>query len=262
VADRYRLRTTFEEVPELYDRARPVYPAQVFDDLVALARLPDGSRLVEIGPGTGQATRPLAERGLHVIGVALGERLAAVARQRLGTFPNVQIVNAPFESWQPIEADFDAVVAFTAFHWLDPDVRYEKAARLLRDGGAIAVVETTHVLPEGADRFWWEVQEDYDAIVPSDENRPPPHPDEVGDLGAEIEGSGCFRAAEVRRHHWNVSYSADEYIAVLDTYSPNRALDPKTRRRLFERIHRRIEALPGRRVTKTYLATLNVARRR
>jgi SAM-dependent methyltransferase len=258
---RHRLRTTFEEVPELYDRARPVYPAEVFDDLVDLTRLPVGGRLLEIGSGTGQATLPLAERGFKIVGVELGEQLAAIARRKLAPFPNVQIVHASFERWEPASAEFDAVVAFTAFHWIDPEARFSKPARLLREGGSLAVVETRHVLPEGGDRFWTEVQEDYNTIVPSDANRPPPRPDEVGDLSGEIEDSGRFGPGEVRRRLWDVSYGADEYIAVLGTYSPNRALDPQTRRRLFERIHGRIEAQPERRVRKTYLATLSVAER-
>jgi SAM-dependent methyltransferase len=260
-ARRHRLRASFEEVPELYDRVRPAYPAALFDDLVALARLRRGSRVLEIGPGTGQATRALAERGLEVVAVELGERLAALARRNLARLPDATVVNAAFESWEPPPERFDAVVAFTAFHWIDPDVRYEKPARVLREGGALAVVETQHVLPDGSDPFWAEVQEDYDAVVPSPDNRPPPHPDEVGDLRAELEASGLFRSASVRRHLWDVTYAADEYIGVLETYSPNRALDAETRTRLLERIRRRIAARPGGRVTKTYLATLNVAER-
>ena len=106
-----------------------------------------------------------------------------------------------------------------------------------------------------------EVQADYDAVVPSEENRAPPPPEEVGDLGAEIAASGRFRPAVVRRHVWDVTYGADEYIAVLDTYSGHRSMPPDTRRRLYDRIRRRIEARPAGRVTKTYLATLNVALR-
>lgn len=258
---RHRLRTTFEEAPELYDRARPVYPAEVFDDLIALTRLPDGGRVLEIGSGTGKATGPLAERGYEIVCVELGEQLAAIARRNLAAFPNVRIVNASFETWEPASEEFEAVVAFTAFHWIDPEVRYAKPARLLREGGSLAVVETRHVLPEGGDPFWMEVQADYDAIVPSATNRPPPRPDEARDLSSEIEGSGYFGPATLRRHSWDVAYNADEYIAVLGTYSPNRALDPETRRRLFERIHRRIDATPERRVNKTYLVTLSVAQR-
>jgi SAM-dependent methyltransferase len=262
VSSRERLRGTFEQVPELYDRARPTYPPEVIDDLVELARVPPGGRVVEIGPGTGQATVALAERGLSVVGVELGAGLADFARRKLARFPRVEIVTAAFEDWEPDEADFDAVAAFTAFHWLDPEVRYAKSARLLRPGGALAVVETAHVLVAGGDPFWVEVQEDYDAVVPSPDNRPPPYADEVGDLRAELEASGFFGEIEVRRRPWDVTYTADEWIAVLSTYSPNLARDPATTRELFDRIHARIEARPGGRVTKHYLATVNVARRR
>lgn len=260
-ADLHRLRTTFEEVPELYDRARPVYPAAVFDDLIALAGIPVGGRLLEIGCGTGKATVPLAERGFEVVCVELGAQLADVARRNLAGFPNVKVVNTGFETWEPAEQGFDAVVAFTAFHWVDPEVRYEKSARVLREDGALAIVGTKHVLPKDGDPFWAEVQEDYDAVKPSDENRPPAPPEEVGDLRAEIESSGHFQAATVRRHLWDVTYRADEYIAVLSTYSANRVLEDGVRRRLFDRIHTRIEASADGSVTKTYLATLNVARR-
>src|SRR5207244_1472501 len=61
--DRERLRETFGSVAELYDRARPEYPTAVFDDLEELAQLEPGSRVLEIGPGTGKATVELAERG-------------------------------------------------------------------------------------------------------------------------------------------------------------------------------------------------------
>jgi SAM-dependent methyltransferase len=258
------LRTTFEEVAELYDRARPSYPAQVFDDLVDLTGLSQGARLLEIGPGTGKATLALAERGFRITCVELGEQLAAIARRNLAAFPAVEVVNAPFETWQPAGRVFDAVVAFTAFHWIDPGVRYEKSAALLGEGGALAVVATQHVLPPGGDRFFAEVQEDYEAVVPDDEKTKaggPPPPDAVRDLRGEIEPSGLFGPVSVRRHLWDVTYTADEYIAVLDTYSGHRALDDERRRRLYERIHRRAAARPGGVVRKTYLAVLNVAKR-
>jgi SAM-dependent methyltransferase len=261
MADRRRLRTTFEEVPELYDRARPIYPPELFDDLVAYAGLDAGSRVLEIGCGTGQATIPLAEHGLEVVCVELGAGLAAVARRKLASFPRVEVVNAVFEDWEAEEASFDAAVAFTAFHWVDPEVKYAKPARLLRPGGTLAVAETDHVVVEGGDPFWAEVQADYDAVVPSEENRPPPRPEKVRDLRAELDETGLFGDVEVRRYLADVTYSAEEYLGVLDTYSPNRAMEPAKRERLFELIRRRIEVHPGGRVRKTYLFTLNLAKR-
>jgi SAM-dependent methyltransferase len=253
--DRIVLRATFEQVPELYDRARPTYPDALFDGLVALLgdrRL----RLLEIGPGTGKATVALVERGYEVTAVELGERLAAAARRNA---PAATVVSADFETWEPGEV-FDAIVAFTAFHWIDPEVRYEKPARLLREGGALAFAGSQHALPEGGDPFWVEVQEDY-AIFPSEDNRPPPPPEEFEDDAAEIEASGLFGDVAVRRHVWDVVYTADQYVDVLDTYSGHRKLPVERRRELYERIRRRIRARPRQTVTKTYLSLLHVARR-
>jgi SAM-dependent methyltransferase len=258
---RHRLRATFEEVPELYDRARPGYPDEVFDDLVALGRLAAGARILEIGPGTGKATLPLARRGFEVVGIEMGEALAGIARSKLAAYPAVEIVAERFEAWEPHGGLFDAVVSFTAFHWIDPDVRYEKPARLLRERGTLAVASSRHVLPDPREGFWIEVQADYDAVVPGDNGPPPPHPDDVADLGGEIERSGRFRNVGARRYTWRVRYSADSYIAVLDTYSGHRALEDEQRERLYERIRSRIRREPEQAITKTYLTTLNVAER-
>ena len=85
-ADRQKLRTTFDEDAELYDKARPHYPQQLFDDLVHLASLKPGARLLEIGCGTGRATVPLARIGFGILGVELGENLAAIARRNSRRF--------------------------------------------------------------------------------------------------------------------------------------------------------------------------------
>ena len=260
-ARRESLRATFEEVPELYDRVRPTYPPELFDELVELAGLAARARVLEIGPGPGKATVPLAERGFELVAIELGERLAGLARRNLAGFPNVEIVNADFETWEPAAAEFDAVVSFTAFHWIDPAVRYEKTARLLREGGALAIVQTNHVLPEGGDPFWLEVEDDYREVFPDDEAGPPPAPEDIVGMGEELEASGRFARAEARRYVWDVTYTADEYIGVLETYSGHRAAEPELRERLYALIRRRIDARPGREVRKSYLALLSVARR-
>jgi trans-aconitate methyltransferase len=262
VSARQQLRTTFEQVPELYDRARPGYPAELFDDLAAL--LPAGAHIVEIGCGTGQATLPLAKRGYRITCVELGAGLAEVARRKLARFPDVEVVNADFEHWEPARTEYDAVVAFTAFHWLAPETRYAKPASLLRERGVLAVVATEHVLPPDGDAFFREVQEDYEAVLPDDpatKRGGPVHPDEIADLSEEIAASGRFRNVAARRYLYDVTYTADEYIGVLETYSGHRALDDATRERLLSRIRARAEARPESTVRKTYLALLNVAER-
>jgi SAM-dependent methyltransferase len=254
-----RLRTTFEEVPELYDRARPTYPEELLDDLAELARLPERARIVEIGPGTGKATVALAARGYRVTAVELGAGLADVARRNLEAYPDAEVVTADFETWRPAEAGFDAVVAFTAFHWLAPEARYARPAALLRRGGALAVVTTQHVVPAGADPFFAEAQEDYEAVEPGSSKDAPGLPELVDDLGAEMEASGLFRVVGVRRYLEDVVYDAQGYVDVLATYSGNRAMAPERRDELFRRLRRRIERRPGGTIRKTYLRILNVA---
>ena len=69
---REELRQTFGQAAERYDRARPEYPEALFDDLVTLAGLTPGDRLIEVGCATGKATRPLARRGFRITCVELG----------------------------------------------------------------------------------------------------------------------------------------------------------------------------------------------
>ncbi len=154
------LRSTFDQAAELYDRTRPGYPAALFDDLAELTSIGPGSRVLEIGPGTGQATLPLAERGCQVVAVELGADLAAVARRNLAGFPRVEVVTAAFEDW-PLPAEpFDLVLAATAFHWIDPSVRVGKVADALRPGGSLATITTEHIAG-GDESFFAEVQDCY-----------------------------------------------------------------------------------------------------
>ena len=247
-------RATFDRAAELYERARPEYPDELIDDVVALADLGPRSRVVEIGCGTGKATLQLARRGLRITCVELGASLAAIAQRKLALFPGVEIVNADFETWRPKRADYDAVVAFTAFHWIPRELRYPSVAAVLREGGALAVVMVHHVVAEDADPFFLEVQADYDAVGKGGES--PNRPDDVEDFGAEMEASGLFRVIAERRYPWEVEYTADAYVDVLGTYSDHLMQEKETRERLFDLIRARIG---DRTVRKSYLATLDVA---
>lgn len=254
------LRATFDESPELYDRTRPICPPALFDDLVA--NLPTGARVLEIGCGTGQATVPLAERGLVIVCVELGGSLAAFARRKLARFPAVEVVHSSFEAWTPESSAFDGVVSVNAFHWIDPEVRYAKPAALLRDGGLLAIGMANYVVPEDAAPFWTDVQDDYEAVgagrLEPVENRP----ESVGDYREEMEASGLFTVLDVRRYVWQLAFTATGYRELLETSSWHKALPEDARRELLERIQRRVEAQPGGSITSTLAGTLTIARRR
>ncbi|HYJ67583.1 MAG TPA: class I SAM-dependent methyltransferase [Nocardioidaceae bacterium] len=254
----------FDSVAELYDRVRPVYPEPVFDDIAELGRLADGSRIVEVGPGTGQATGSLVRRGWSVTAIEPGADLAAVAADRFVGHPNVSITVSRFEDWTPPgDTLYDAVVAATAWHWIDPAAGYRKTASLLRLGGVLALVETHHVCPPGGDRFFAEIQEVYDQIGEPGPPGGPSPPHEIEEtLGVEIVDSGWFEAPRTRRHVWSRTYTADEYIDVLRTYSGHIAMTERQRQQLFGAIRERIGAREHPVVEKHYLNIVYVARRR
>lgn len=259
---REALRYPFDQIAALYDRARPNYPEQLFDDLFALGSLRPGTRVLEIGCGTGQASRPLARRGCRLVCVELGEKLAEIARLNLVDFPLVDVVTASFDTWEPPGVDFDMVFAASAWHWLDPSTRYGKAARLLKPGGLLALVTGGHAFPKGFDPFFTDIQGCYDAIGEGFGKWPPPTPEEIPDERQAIEGSGLFEDVRVGRYLWTVDYTADSYIDLLNTYSGHIAMNKSKRDLLCAEIRQRISVRPSGQVRKHYLSILHIARLR
>jgi SAM-dependent methyltransferase len=222
-ASRERLRATFDEDAERYDRARPGYPSRLFDDLAELAGLAPGSAVLELGCGTGKATVRLVERGYRVVAVELGASLAEVARRNTGAV----VVNAAFESWPLPQEQFDLVLAATAWHWFDPDVRVTKAADALRPGGSLAIVDTQHVAG-GTVAFFVDAQDCYERFDPA---TPPGLRLQPADTfpDDDTELTGRFAPAVFRRYEWDAEYTTAQYIDLLLTYSGHRALHPAAR---------------------------------
>jgi SAM-dependent methyltransferase len=175
-ADRDRLRATFDCAARLYHQARPDYPAELYDELVHLAGLQVGDRLLEIGCATGKATIPLARRRFPITCVEIGPELATLARQNLTGLADVEVIQAAFEAWQPPGATtFDLVFAATAWHWIDPAIKYRRAWDLLRPGGHLAFWSATHVFPAGGDQFFRDIQDVYDEIGEASRRAPAGH---------------------------------------------------------------------------------------
>jgi SAM-dependent methyltransferase len=262
-SDRESLRRTFDSAAGSYHRARPDYPAELFDDLLRVTGLPPGSRLLEVGCATGKATLPLARRGFPITCVELGADLAAAARANLAGF-DVEVVEGAFEDWQPGPGGtFGLVYAATAWHWVDPAVRYARAWEALHPGGYLAIWNAQHVFPEDGDPFFREIQEVYDEIG---EGLPPgasqPRPGELPDYRDEIRASGRFDPVHVRHFDWECRYDAEEYIDLLNTFSGHIALDDWQRNRLYGEIRQRLSRRPDRTLRRHWGAVLRIARRR
>lgn len=261
--DRQQLRGTFDSAADLYQEARPEYPEQLYDTLVETAGLDVGDRLLEVGCATGKATLPLARRGFRITCLEIGPALAAAARRNLAGFPQVEVVESAFETGNPpISNGFDLVFAATAWHWLDPAVRYRRACQLLRPAGHLAFWSAKHVFPDGGDPFFREIQEVYEEIgegLPADATWP--RPGDLPDDRGEIERTGLFEVVMVRHFDWETIYDGDEYLRLLDTFSGHIAMEAWKRDRLYGEIRRRLLRRSDGRLARHWGAVLHVARR-
>jgi SAM-dependent methyltransferase len=276
--DRLRLRRTFDAAADRYDRARPDYPDRLVDDLVLLADLHPGDRLLEVGCGTGKASAPLARRGFRLTCLELGEQLAAVARRNLAKFPDVTVINASYDEWRPSDGaatrsavpegtatsgTFDLVFAATSWHWLDPATRYRRAWELLRPGGHLAFWGAVHVFPDGGDPFFRDIQQVYDDIGEGSESDVlRPRPGELPDDAADIEATGLFDDVQTRQYDWEIRYDADAYIALLDTFSGHLEMTPDNRAYLYDAIRTRLATRQDHILRRHWGSILQVARRR
>lgn len=276
-ATRATARASFNEVAEVYDRARPGYPEALFDDLRAHGLHP-GATVLEVGCGTGQATRRLAELAREVHCVELGAELARRAEHNLASFPNVRVEVGAFEEVELADAGFDMVFSATAFHWIDPVIAYPRAAHLLGTDGVLALVTNAHVAGGTQSELMDAIHALHAELCPeigpwrfppaSDVVERARRPGDIATVWSRVERSfhpvpddvtALFGPPFVGVYEWTERYDRARYLDMLATQSSYIGLDPDCRRRLLDGIGALVDDRLGGEVTKAYLAILAVA---
>ena len=234
----------FDEQAEAYDRFRPTYPDAAIDELLGPA--PAGLEVLDVGCGTGIASRQIAERGAKVLGVELGSRMAEIARGH-----GVEVEIAPFEGWDAAGRMFDRVTSAQAWHWLDLPIATAKAASVLRPGGTLGLIWNAGCQPADlADAL----EGVYASVVPPGGHRlfRGYAADRLSDfktgLGSEIDAVSAvpdFGAPTKKWFPWTRIYQRDEWLDQLVSRSDHAALEPAVRDRLFEAIGSAIDDQGG-----------------
>lgn len=256
------LRTTFNNEAELYHAVRPRYPEELFDALVKNARLRDGARLLEIGPGTGQATESLAKRGYEITAVELGAGLAEVARKTLEKYKNVKIITGAFEDVEFTPESFDLVYAATSLHWLKPESKFAKPYKLLKEGEHLAIIGTNHISDEKGDEFFFASQPIYKKYKPGGEYDDNFRLKRVDELKADEVDENFFTPVFFRAFPLVVPYSAKKYAQLLNTYSPTISMGSSQRAGFLEEIEKLIEEKFGGSIQKYFAMTLTIVKKK
>ncbi len=247
--------TIFDRAAADYEAVRPSYPTALVDDVIALAKLAPGARVLEVGSGTGQATRLFAARGFAVTAVEAGATMAAATRANV---PAAKVIAARFEDLTLPRA-FALVVSATAWHWIDPAVAYARAHDALVDDGALALFWNRHVRGDDDVGFFDATQDLYEAAG-MDRQRLAPEHHSGEDRTPAIVASGHFGDVVRRRYPWHAEYDGRTYARLVGTYSDHIALPDDVRARLLDGIAALIDGRFGGKITKHYLADLYVAR--
>lgn len=265
--DRRDLGRVFDEVPELYDRVRPGYPDELFADLATITGLNDGSPVLEVGCGTGQATRGLAELGCPVTAVEPGPGMAALARRRLAVFGNVEVETSTFENWNDRGRRFDLVVAAASWHWVDPSIGWRRAHEILQPGGWMALLGNIVVRRPEEPEMYRETYDLHERFSPG--NLDWGHPPLEDDVRATAEGWGLVRApgplfgpTTVRWYPTVQWFDGAGFADHLRTLSIYRKLAPDVREPLLDAIAERIRTRLGDRAPRRYLSVLRAGQRK
>jgi SAM-dependent methyltransferase len=243
---------------ERYERARPRYPDALVDRIVAAS---PGRDVLDVGCGTGIAARQFRDAGCRVLGVEPDPRMAGLARQ-LGTDVDV----ATFEEWEPDGRKFDAVVAATAWHWIDPVAGAAKAAQVLRPGGLLVPVWNVAQLPPDLAGALADVCERVLPDAPFDFRAALTRP--AVDIYREmlapaVEGmraKGAFEEPEQWRHDWEFTYTREAWLDVMPTQGAFTRLPADALAQVLEGVGTAIDARGGS-FTMPYVTMAVVARR-
>ena len=249
------LRRAFNIDADRYNTFRPHYSAALFNKLIKSAHITKDSILLEIGPGTGQATASLAKIGCKITAVELGAELANKARAELSSFANVKIITGAFEDVNLPPSHFDLIFSATAFHWIKDEFKFTKTAELLKPGGYLAIIHTQHVF-DAADEFARASQPIYDKFWPRKQSPKThqPKPPQIDGRLFELESFKAFPAT--------FTYSAREYAGLLGTYSPVIALPPSKRKGFLAEIEALINARFDGSLKKKFEFTIAIAKRK
>ena len=205
-------RKVFDTIPEQFDRFRPRYSPALFADLIAYAAIGPDKTVLELGPGTGQATDPILTTGCDYHAIELGEHLYAKMQEKYGRFPNFHIVNADFITHDFGGQTFDLVYSAATIQWIPEETAFSKTFSLLRPGGVLAMMLTQGDYRTPNEALYEKIQQVYAAYF---------KPETSYAHGAFRYDSAVnygYTDFEKREYHGQREFTAEEYVAFCGTH--------------------------------------------
>lgn len=220
---------TFERISSLYDRARISYPTQLIGDIVAYSGIKPIGKILDVGCGTGQATLLFAQGGYRIIGLDVGQEMVDIAKEKCSSFPKVSFKVGTFEDLKFPEASLDIIVSGMAWHWINPNGREEKAHRLLKSGGTLALFWSYQRKEESY--FVKAVGNILDKYGGTDRGPAGSKVRQISDaLYDQLRNSPSFTSVEMREYTEDFEFSKERYLDLVVSYGWVQVLSEEKRR--------------------------------
>jgi SAM-dependent methyltransferase len=247
----------YSPAAEAYNKARPHYPEALIQQVVEVAQLGADSNILEVGSGPATATVAFAPLGCSMVCLEPNPDFFRLAQQNCQAYPQVEIQNSSFEEWPPAVAKFDAVLAASSFHWIPPEVGYPKAAQALKEKGSLILLWNKELQPSY--EVYQSLAKIYQQYAPSLDRYEDQETQEaiLRELGQMAIDSGQFQDLVAGTMVSEVTYSTDEYLMLLNTYSPYLALDPQQKDALFTGLRNSIERDFGGSLQLSYISAFH-----
>ncbi|WP_054941553.1 class I SAM-dependent methyltransferase [Paenibacillus ihuae] len=225
-------RFTFNEDVENYEKWRPTYCEELFEDIMAYSHIEQGKKALEIGIGTGQATIPFVNMGCELTAIELGQDLAAYSKLKFQDYKNFTVCNTAFEDFKCPDESIDIMYSATAFHWIPEEIGYLKAFRLLKTNGTLALFWNRPFVARENDELHQTIQGIYQKYRPSNTKIIENDTERYNNIVKTIQAYG-FRDVVFKLYHLTRRFSSNDYIALLNSYSDHRSM-PSATKELFE----------------------------
>lgn len=246
---------------EAYNKTRPRYAQILLDRVAEVAKLSANSQILEVGCGPGTATVGFARLGCSMLCLEPNPDFYYLACENCQSYPKLEICNTSFEEWQLQPQQFDAVLAATSFHWISPEVSYRKASAALKEGGYLILLWNMELEPE--EEIGQVFRPVYQEFAPSIEpyEGKQTQQEHLQLFGEMVIDSGQFKDLVSEQFSFQVTYSANDYLMLLSTYSPYLKLEPRSRERLFAGLKEKIEQNCGDKIQLSYFSAFQIAKK-
>ncbi|MBQ8555420.1 MAG: methyltransferase domain-containing protein [Clostridia bacterium] len=226
-------RKIFDTIPEQFDCYRPRYSEALFADLIACAHIGKDTSVLELGPGTGQATEPILRTGCDYHAIELGENLAGVMRRKYGHLPNFSIVVDDFITHDFQGQQFDLIYSAATIQWIPEGIAFPKVFDLLKPGGTLAMMLTRGDYKTPNEALFNEIQKVYAAhFRPMEEYRRGYRYRDCLQYG--------FAEFEQREYHGRREFTADQYVAFSGTHCDHLVIEPEHREPFFDGLRKAV----------------------